>query len=581
MNCKLIRRFWLRLLALLCLLAGPALPVRAQAPGLFAAHPSPPATPPRGRPFASRQRPVRIDFERLRDALPAQAGGRGLTNRINLNLFPDADFTAVRESVETTDTGYVWTGRLESVPEGSATLAVSGSAAQGWVMSGNVVTPTATFAIRFASGDAHSIEQVDLNSMPPEGEPQQAPARFAVAADLPAAQVDDGSRIDLIVVWTPSARIAAGGTAAMQSLIDLGVTETNQAYASTGAIQRIRLRRKEEIAYTEAGFNMLTDLDRLQNPSDGYLDAVHSLRTTYAADMVQLVENSGDSCGYAYVMDTESTAFENAAFSVVHHTCISPNYSMAHELGHNMGLHHDAYVDSGTVLFGYARGYVNQASLPAGGVSSQRWRTIMAYNNQCSDNGYFCTRLKYFSNPANLYPTSGSPQDPMGVVGTANSGLALDNTRDTVANFRAEILEPLDNFANARTIFITNFSDTLATAPFTSEGTDPTPACGGGVKAKSAWYRFTPLFSGVAQISTAGSNYDTILSVYSGTTGSFASQGCNDDANATPQSLINVNVTAGTTYSIMISAKNNDGGTLQVTTTLPVEKKRRSQRVSD
>ena len=82
-------------------------------------------------------------------------------------------------------------------------------------------------------------------------------------------------------------------------------------------------------------------------------------------------------------------------------------------------------------------------------------------------------------------------------------------------------------------------------------------------------------------ISTAGSNYDTILSVYSGTTGSFASQGCNDDANATPQSLLNVNVTAGTTYSIMISAKNNDGGTLQLTTTLPVEKKRRSQRVSD
>jgi hypothetical protein len=540
---------------------------------LFATHPNPPARPPQARPAALRQATVRVDFEQLIDALPPQAGGRGLREQLNLNLFPDASFTALRSRVEITGTGYVWLGTIANFPTGSVTLAVTDG-----VMSGSVVVPQGSFTIRYAGADAHSIEQVNLADMPPELEPLLPPAQLqsAALADAPAgAGVDDGSLIDLLVVWTPAARIAAGGTAAIQSLVDLGITETNQAYASTGAIQRIRLRRKEEINYAEAP-SMGTDLSRLQSASDGFLDSVHSLRNTYAADLTQLIVNTPQaSCGIAYLMSTVAASFASFAFGVTDYGCISPNYTFAHEMGHNMGLRHDTHVDAATTPFTYAHGYVNQAAFAGGAGAEKRWRTIMAYNDQCAASGFNCTRLLYFSNPNNL-----NTGDPMGHVTTAHAGLTLDNTRATTANFRTEILAPLDNFADARFIFTSSFADSLATAAFTSEGTDPAPACGGGVNAKSAWYRFTPRESGMATIGTAGSAYDTIVSVYTGSTGSFVSQGCNDDANATVQSQLSIPVTAGVAYSVMISAKAGDGGTLQLAITAPIERSSRPQLVS-
>jgi peptidyl-Asp metalloendopeptidase len=549
---------------------------------LFGQFPGPPPTTSSGRPVPVRQRAVSINFQRLRDSLPAAAGGNNATNRLHLNLFPDADFTAVRDRVETTDTGYVWVGKLEGVAESQVTLAVSGTAATGSVMSGSVVTPTVAYTMHFSPAGAHVVEQVNLNAFPPElpsltppPSVEGARAAAAVADSIPAAALDDGSLIDLLVVYTPAARVAAGGTAAMNSLIDLGVTETNQAYANTGAIQRLRLRRKEEIAYTETG-DMFTDLPRLRATSDGFMDSVHSLRNTYGADVTQLIVNSPDACGLAYVMSTLGAAFEDDAFGLTYYPCISPNYSFGHEMGHNMGLQHDTYVSPSGSAFAYGHGYVNQAALVGGAPIDKRWRTIMAYNDQCAASGFTCSRLLYFSNPNNT-----NTGDPMGNVNTAYEGLALDNSRVTVANFRASILEPLDNFGNARSIFTNNFSDTLTTLSFTTEGTDPTPDCGGGVKQKSAWYRFTPGVNGVGTLDTFGSSYDTILSVYTGSTGSFVSAGCNDDANAAPQSKLVFNVTAGTTYSIMISAKAADGGTLLLNVSVPIDKKRRGQLTSD
>jgi hypothetical protein len=569
-------------LAVLMALAG-ITQLRAQGPdnnGLFIDLPNPPAAPAGQRPTATRRRGVSINFQHLRDSLPPQAGGNGSSNRLHLNLFADADFTAVRGRVEQTDTGFVWVGQLQNEPDSQVTLAIAGTASAGGVMSGNVVTSSGTFSIRSSPAGEQVIEQVDLASFPPEL-PPLAPSMNAagsqpvnLARDVPQASVDDGSTIDLLVVYTPAARAAAGGTAAMQSLIDLGVSETNQAYANSGAIQRLRLRRKEEIAYTESG-SMFTDLPRLQTSGDGYMDSVQSLRNTYGADLIQLIVNSPDACGLAYVQDPINSTFAPFAFGVVHYSCISPNYSFGHEMGHNMGLQHDTYVNNSTTPFTYSHGYVNQAAFAGGASASKRWRTIMAYNDQCAANGFNCTRLLYFSNPNNT-----NTSDPMGDANTANATLALDNSRVTVANFRASVV-PLDNYANARDIFSNFFTDSLDTSSFTTEGTDPTPSCGGGVKSKSAWYRFTAGVSGVAMLDTLGSGYDTILAVYTGTAGAFAEVGCNDDANATPQSVLSFTVTPGTTYSIMISAKAANGGTLLLNAAVPIIRKRTGQLTSE
>jgi fibronectin type 3 domain-containing protein len=93
------------------------------------------------------------------------------------------------------------------------------------------------------------------------------------------------------------------------------------------------------------------------------------------------------------------------------------------------------------VPFPYVFGYVH-----IGANEAASWRTVMAYNTLCSASfpvppyttGY-CTRVQYFSNPDVNY----SDGNPMGVLYTAPNSAdnrrTINNTADTVANFRTEI----------------------------------------------------------------------------------------------------------------------------------------------
>src|SRR5207253_8806448 len=128
-----------------------------------------------------------------------------------------------------------------------------------------------------AAEGVHIVQELNASAFPPEAPPivpnlpratsPKVSSPHTAADTLPAA--DSITTIDLLVVYTPAARIAQGGTAAIEALIDLGVSETNQAYANSGALQRINLVDKREIDYTESG-SMSTDLGRLETNGDGY-----------------------------------------------------------------------------------------------------------------------------------------------------------------------------------------------------------------------------------------------------------------------------------------------------------------------
>jgi hypothetical protein len=57
-----------------------------------------------------------------------------------------------------------------------------------------------------------------------------------ITQDFGITAADDGSTFDVIVVYTPSARAAAGGTAAMNALINLAAAKTNTAYLRSGVV---------------------------------------------------------------------------------------------------------------------------------------------------------------------------------------------------------------------------------------------------------------------------------------------------------------------------------------------------------
>lgn len=117
-----------------------------------------------------RRRLVSIDFGQLAppaDAADAGAAGIAPSGVLRLNLFDDASFTGLVETVAPTFSGgYSLSGPLAGVEMGTVTLVVNGA-----IVAGTVRTPEATYRIRPAGGGLHAVSQVDLSRLPPLGEP--------------------------------------------------------------------------------------------------------------------------------------------------------------------------------------------------------------------------------------------------------------------------------------------------------------------------------------------------------------------------------------------------------------------------
>ena len=105
------------------------------------------------------------------------------------------------------------------------------------------------------------------------------------------------------------------------------------------------------------------------------------------------------------------------------------------------------------------------------------------------------------------------------------------------------------------------------TANATSTG-DPTPTCQTSF-GKGVWYTFTPATSGTLTVSSCGSNFDTVLQVYTGSCAALTpvAGGCDDDDGpdcpGTPAS-VSFSGAAGTTYRILAGGWNSGSGNLQI-----------------
>ena len=83
-----------------------------------------------------------------------------------------------------------------------------------------------------------------------------------------------------------------------------------------------------------------------------------------------------------------------------------------------------------------------------------------------------------------------------------------------------------------------------------------------GLGDKSVWWRWQAPISGRLTVDTTGSNFDTILGVYTGTRiSSLRSLAENDDTNG-QQSRVMLDVTAGTTYQFRIASYDGGTGTI-------------------
>lgn len=158
------------------------------------------------------------------------------------------------------------------------------------------------------------------------------------------------------------------------------------------------------------------------------------------------------------------------------------------------------------------------------------------------------------------------------VILLVSSAIAVSSARPTIA--RSAAAEPFapghDQIAQARLISSLPYQDSDDTSTATTSGNDPIFPCGstnqGGA---SVWYKYTPSTTINLVAHTHGSNYDTMLAVWTGTPGNLTNVACSDDSNSpnySAQSEVRFTGHAGTLYYLEIASYNGiPGGNLVFT----------------
>ncbi|WP_295394593.1 Ig-like domain-containing protein [uncultured Thiodictyon sp.] len=331
--------------------------------------------------------------------------------RLNLNLFDDTQLTAVRDRVDLhLAGGMAWVGHIEGVPNSEVVLA-----AKGAVIMGTVDLVDRFFEIAYLSGNTHAVRELAPNSTPMQFEP----GNIGLAVKPATTAGSTGQVVDLMMLYTPMARVNAGGFTGVETRIMNAVTRANQAFLNSQVAIHLNLVYMGEVNYTEAG-DMAVALKELQGTADGYMDEVHMLRNLYAADLVTLVDADSNYCGIANTLPALSAAYDAAvAFAVVHddsvYNCLGSNNTLAHAVGHALGNSHNPESRGSSGIFTDSQGY---------GICGA-FRDVMS--ERCTTE----PRIPYFSNPNVFYNGQ-----PTGVFGTNDTARSMTLAAPTVADFR-------------------------------------------------------------------------------------------------------------------------------------------------
>ena len=429
----------------------------------------------RQSPTIVRSRLVNINLSLLPDPEENFVAESESEIELILNLFPEIEFTTLIQKIEKNRSGsYSWYGKLKNIPMSLVILVVN----QNKVF-GNISKPNLSYQIRHISDGIHTVYEIDPSRFPPASEPitpdikpksSPIPRSFEKSdfslpslikdnileqplftkpeissgpmEDQPLSgdamipdslsisgssdtsvletQADDGTVVDVLVVYTAEARAVEGGTSAIESLIDLAESETNASYSNSGIDHIIRVVAKQEISFSESGFSFSGFLNSAQN---GSISGLSALRDANGADLVVVLVDGDDSlCGLGFLMSTVSSGFAPFGYSVSQTNCATGNFTFGHEIGHNMSARHDRANDSTDGSpFDFNHGFVDDTN---------NFKTIMGTGSN--------TRIQFFSNP-NITFNGAVTGIAEGNALAADNRLTFQNTALTVANFRQAV----------------------------------------------------------------------------------------------------------------------------------------------
>lgn len=242
------------------------------------------------------------------------------------------------------------------------------------------------------------------------------------------------STVDLLVLFTDglAARLGSGLSVRLDNLIAM----SNQTYIDSGVSLKVRMVGAKQIAYTDTNNNNTALSELLAGQVDAF-KSVKSLRDTLGADLVTVIRpfnaSKQVSCGVGYVGGANITPikyYANYALSVVSDGrdvngsgTYCTDYTLVHEMGHNMGSMHDRATvktqGGGQGAFAYSFGYGKSGS----------FGSIMSY---------ISPRVGKFSNPSvTTCANQACGISETDLANSANNALSLNRVRVDVANFRA------------------------------------------------------------------------------------------------------------------------------------------------
>lgn len=324
------------------------------------------------------------------------ATAQGIAATLDLNLFGDTRFQAVRTRLNWTAPGHFnWIGSIAGDPASQVVLV-----SRNGGLTGAIHAHGRIFEILSAGGGSQIITELDpaaLEAVERENPSDTEGPTVEFLAE-PAVSADSLIEIDVMVLYEASVATKVGD---IQAFIESLVAAANESYVRSLVPQKIRLVHTQVMTPGSSGSGNLSWLKSSAT--------VGKLRDEYGADLVSmLMESDLSGCGIGNV---------NGAFTLVKRSCALGNRSFAHELGHNMGALHNREEEGGN-LSGYNYGYIDYA---------RNWRTIMAYATNCS-----CPRINNFSNPSVLNGGAST-----GIADKADNARMLRSKSLSVSRFRA------------------------------------------------------------------------------------------------------------------------------------------------
>jgi peptidyl-Asp metalloendopeptidase len=287
------------------------------------------------------------------------------------------------------------------------------------------------YTVESLGGQLHAVIETDPRQLPPDhaaakptADPRadlrpDAPAKVAAAATPPVVkpfpdtqrQALEAKKIEIDLMMLYTKRAASHYVRDPADLLAMGVEQANDAFRNSGLGNiSLRLVHTQAIDYDETEGDHFEHLYRMVD-GVGPFAGVRKLRDEKKADVVGLVVDDPSGCG----LSTRVAPDAEDAYFVVHHSCASITFSIAHEIGHILGARHDRAIDTNEMPFAYGHGHVNG-----------KWRDIMSYRQSCDG----CLRIPYWSNPRVMYKG-----EPTGTDAEDNARVILEQA-ERVSKFR-------------------------------------------------------------------------------------------------------------------------------------------------